>query len=162
MPHNYGEFSEVSTHKADYKRFVFGLFVSAMVHLNPGLWFIFYLQVCTEKYMQIHFLGFFLLLFFHCEGICGNSLHSYKHQCIFWLSSLLVVVCTFQAEQLFVAGHRYNKMWFFSGSCLFFQPGSCLFQVKGRLKSAFLSPLLFSPVAHRGGCDKEKGTQADC
>lgn len=137
MPHNYGEFSEVSTHKADYKRFVFGLFVSAMVHLNPGLWFIFYLQVCTEKYMQIHFLGFFLLLFFHCEGICGNSLHSYKHQCIFWLSSLLVVVCTFQ-------------------------PGSCLFQVKGRLKSAFLSPLLFSPVAHRGGCDKEKGTQADC
>lgn len=65
--------------------------------------------------MQIHFLGFFLLLFFHCEGICGNSLHSYKHQCIFWLSSLLVVVCTFQAEQLFVAGHRYNKMWFFSG-----------------------------------------------
>lgn len=137
MPHNYGEFSEVSTHKADYKRFVFGLFVSAMVHLNPGLWFIFYLQVCTEKQMQIHFLGFFLLLFFHCEGICGNSLHSYKHQCIFWLSSLLVVVCTFQA-------------------------GSCLFQVKGRLKSAFLSPLLFSPVAHRGGCDKEKGTQADC
>lgn len=76
------------------------------------LWFIFYLQVCTEKYMQIHFLGFFLLLFFHCEGICGNSLHSYKHQCIFWLSSLLVVVCTFQAEQLFVAGHRYNKMCF--------------------------------------------------
>lgn len=112
MPHNYREFSEVSTHKADYKRFVFGLFVSAVVHLNPGLWFIFYLQVCTEKYMQIHFLGFFLLLFFHCEGICGNSLHSYKHQCIFWLSSLLVVVCTFQAEQLFVAGHRYNKMCF--------------------------------------------------
>lgn len=103
--------------------------------LAYGLYFI--CRFALKNICKFIFLVFFLLLFFHCEGICGNSLHSYKHQCIFWLSSLLVVVCTFQA-------------------------GSCLFQVKGRLKSAFLSPLLFSPVAHRGGCDKEKGTQADC
>lgn len=103
--------------------------------LAYGLYFI--CRFALKNICKFIFLVFYLLLFFHCEGICGNSLHSYKHQCIFWLSSLLVVVCTFQA-------------------------GSCLFQVKGRLKSAFLSPLLFSPVAHRGGCDKEKGTQADC
>lgn len=158
MPHNYGEFSEVSTHKADYKRFVFGLFVSAMVHLNPGLWFIFYLQVCTEKYMQIHFLGFFLLFFIVRAYAVIPCIHTNIsvsfgcHLCQWWCVPSRQNSCLLQ-----VTG---------TTKCVFlrctFQPGSCLFQVKGRLKSAFLSPLLFSPVAHRGGCDKEKGTQADC
>lgn len=77
--------------------------------LAYGLYFI--CRFALKNICKFIFLVFFLL-FFYCEGICGNSLHSYKHQCIFWLSSLLVVVCTFQAEQLFVAGHRYNKMCF--------------------------------------------------
>lgn len=78
--------------------------------LAYGLYFI--CRFALKNICKFIFLVFSFFFFFHCEGICGNSLHSYKHQCIFWLSSLLVVVCTFQAEQLFVAGHRYNKMCF--------------------------------------------------
>lgn len=77
--------------------------------LAYGLYFI--CRFALKNICKFIFLVF-SFFFFHCEGICSNSLHSYKHQCIFWLSSLLVVVCTFQAEQLFVAGHRYNKMCF--------------------------------------------------
>lgn len=109
MPHNYGEFSEVSTHKADYKRFVFGVCVQWCIStLTYGLYFI--CRFALKNICKFIFLVFYFFL--HCKGIRGNSLHSYKHQCIFWQSSLLVVVCTFQAEQLFVAGHRYNKMCF--------------------------------------------------
>lgn len=94
-------------------RYLYLVFLSVQWCISTlayGLYFI--CRFALKNICKFIFLVFFLLLFFHCEGIGGNSLHSYKHQCIFWLSSLLVVVCTFQAEQLFVAGHRHNKMCF--------------------------------------------------